>query len=282
VTNIGPSRATGVVVTVTRPVPTGPDIGATTEITGFTGCTRNADASGAALDSCTIGDIVDFAAPVEVTFTVALNVPPTIPATCPPATLLGGLSVSVNVDANTTCTTCPVTQTVPGSAYDVAPYADFETKITGPASASQGQAVTYAIQVTNLGPCPAPNSGFSADDLTNNGAGNLLTNQTIGGAGCGPGDDNWECTFGTIAPGEVRAFVYNYTMGQLPGSFYSTSVPFGGTAGSADIIDTGSANASASVATAVTNTPGGCNSAEGGGLLGVLGLLGFAIRRRFS
>jgi len=269
--NLGPSTATGVKLTVAKP--------AGTVLTGFGGCTRDEDATTTPptpLDSCTVPNVVDFTT-TTVTYTLEVPLPSPRPATCPagaiPATTVVVTATSTDpVSANNTATVGPATTN---------PYADFETKITGPASASQGQAVTYAIQVTNLGPCPAPNAGFSADNLTNNGPPFLLTNQTIGGAGCGPGDDNWECTFGTIAPGEVRAFVYNYTVAPLPGSFYSTAVPFGGTAGSADIPDTGN-KASASTATVVTGTPGGCNSAEGGGLVGVLGLLGFAIRRRFS
>ena len=263
--NLGPSTATGVKLTVTPP--------AGTVLTGFGGCTRDEDATTTPptpLDSCTVADVVDFTT-TAVKYTLKVPLPSPRPATCPagviPATAVVVTATSTDpVAANNAAIVGPGTTN---------PYADFETKITGPASASQGQAVTYTIQVTNLGPCTAPNAGFSSDGLSV-----ILENQTIAGAACNLTSADWECGLGDLAPNDPKGFVYNYTMGPLPGSYYSTAVPFGGTSGS-DIPDLGFTS-SAAVNTAVTNTPGGCNSAEGGGLVGVLGLLGFAIRRRFS
>ena len=287
VTNNGPSRATGVVVTVTRPNatatwpadPADPAITIPqTKITGFTGCTRIG-----VTDSCTIGDIPDFTpgvAPttVTVTFDVVVNLPPLMPTSCPSPALLGGLGVSVNVDENTSCEGCPLSATVPGDAYDLAPYAKLDTRVAGPASATQGQAITYTASVKNLGPCDAPNTIFTIDTL-----GGFLINQVIKGPDCVTiSEADGTCEFGTILPNATKALAVDYTVGALTPAinYYSTGQSFGGTATS-DILDPGSA-ASAVTTTVVTNTPGGCDSAGGGGLVGVLGLLAFAIRRRFT
>jgi hypothetical protein len=291
VTNNGPSRASGVVVTVTRP-----NAGLTwpadakdptktipqTEITGFTGCTRDKDADGAPLDSCTIGEIVDSTpegvpTEVEVTFDLVVNVPPLMPTSCPSSALLSGLGVSVDVDKNTSCAGCPANQTVPASAYDLAPYAKLSTAVSGPAVANQGQAVTYTASVTNLGPCAATGTKATITQ------GGFLTARAIKGTDCATIDQaKGKCTLGTIEANAAKALAVDYTVGELTPSvdFYSTGQTFTASAASG-ILDPGSKFKS-STTTVVTNTPGGCNSAAGGGLVGVLGLLAFAIRRRFT
>jgi uncharacterized repeat protein (TIGR01451 family) len=283
--NYGPSRATGVVVTVTRPNagetwPTADGVPAIpkTSITGFTGCTRIG-----VTDSCTIGTIPDFTPGVDptevvVTFDVVLNLPPLMPESCPSPSLLGGMGLSVDVDGDTFCEVCPVSRTLSADTFQVAPYAKLDTRVAGPASSSQGQAITFTASVKNLGPCAAPNAIFTIDT-----ADGYLLDQVIKGPDCLTiSQADGTCEFGPILPNATKALAVDYTVGALNPAvnYYSTGQSFGGTATS-DILDPGS-NMSAVTTTVVTNTPGGCDSAGGGGLVGMLGLLAFAIRRRFT
>jgi hypothetical protein len=238
---------------------------------------------------CEVPDIVD-AESAEVVFTINLQVPDPLPATCPDtATYLGTSTVTV-----TSTTTDPVADNNTASfTHTVKPYADLEATLEGPATANVGDLVDFTVTVKNLGPCDSAHvvvdtfqGGGPEDGSPLVGAGLRLQSS---GTPCADVTDAMECGLDTLRSGQSITFKKTYKVEELPSSLISTGDPNGieVTSNSTDpqndnsTDDPNGDNNSATTNTLVT-TSSGCSAS---GLaspalpLALAALLGF--RRRF-
>lgn len=288
------SSATNVTVTVAPPavvatghgIPTASTPPGIVTVTGGTNCTTS-DSTGTM--TCTIakisaGDVVD------VPFKVNLPVPtkldangkeaiPSDLADCPDEAanaFLGQLTVGV---AGTSATVTPA----PPADTKVSKYADLVAALDGPASATQGQTVTYTATVTNDGPCPAINVFVD----TTVGSGLLLQ------SGAGACTTDAQCSLGDMAPGQSTSFTKTYHVDTLRNNLTSTNNPNNITVHSGDSSDPTnviagtddpdtSNNSPATTTFVQTGAGGGCSSAGSAvpWATAVLGLLALSIRRR--
>jgi uncharacterized repeat protein (TIGR01451 family)/uncharacterized protein (TIGR03382 family) len=154
--------------------------------------------------------------------------------------------------------------------------ADLAVTIDGPATASQGQSITYHATVKNNGPCDATNVFV---DLIGD---PVLAFVSATGV-CSGGFPGGECAFNpiTLAVNATASFDVTLQFGSLPSDVYSGAVTAALEAGS-DLTDPVGDNNSAATMATWSKSSGGCSSTgDAGSAIGLVSLLGFAIRRRW-
>jgi uncharacterized repeat protein (TIGR01451 family)/MYXO-CTERM domain-containing protein len=279
------AAATGVTVTVPPPAITTPITGIPTAgspssiitVSGGTGCDTVA-ATGTM--TCTVGSIA-VGETVDVPFSVNLPVPtvldaggneviPSDPSACPTDTAGAHLGpVTATVAAATPATVAQA----PSAPTTVSKYADLSATLDGPATANQGQTVTYNATVTNNGPCPSENV------LVDTAVGSGLLLQS--GSGACTTDD--ECSLGTMNPGDSLSFTKTYKVDTLRNNLSTSNNPNDLTI-AADTDDPDSSNNAPGTTTQVQKGGGGgCSSAGSAApwVMAVFALLAIALRRRW-
>lgn len=271
VTNIGPSSAQGVALTITVP--------STATIAAATGCTLGKPAT-ATPDTypCEIGEISDISGSnvVNITFSVNYTIPKELPTTCPAATdTLGPITVAVATETTdpNAANNAPITLNTQVDAWT-----DLGVAVSAQSAASVGDDIAYEVTVVNNGPCPATRVVVK-DKL---GATNTSLEFQSSAGDCTADPFAEGCKWETLAAGESKRFVSTYKGGPQPASLTQTKLVLSLNV-SADQKDLVSKNDASAAGPVVKISTGGCSSAGMGepfGLLGVVALLGRRRRAR--
>lgn len=315
VTNNGPSHVTSFVVDATFTPPAAPYNGAIA-IGSVAGCVprgvctggTNASQACYALSECpdhtTAGTSchVTTSVPCKVTLAAPLisgagttvGIPVTVPlpaalpttvANCPTAATTVAATATVSdvlqnataVDGNAANNTATINTAI-------APFADLDTTIAGPANTGEGQAVQYTTTITNHGPCDV--TGLFSD-LTQPSTLTLTstscTNDLLGDAGC-------DLSTPDLAAGATRTWTSDWTVNNYPKSIFKAAIPMSVDAiWDQDVINgpdpadpTHSNAASMSTTVDLSSNEGGCSTGGAGTLLALLPLLALRFGRRRS
>jgi uncharacterized repeat protein (TIGR01451 family)/uncharacterized protein (TIGR03382 family) len=281
INNAGPSTARGVTAKMTAP--------AGLDVTAVDAACTTTDpaaipAAGAPVVTCTLADIPD-GGKAAVTFTVSIPLPnplPTDPSACPSAPVPDA-TVAVSATNAATVTRNASLDAVtaddppvpaPGDLPVVNPYADLGIDVQGPPTAKVGDVVTYAVIVTNNGPCTAQNvvvdnSGAAAGLIFQSGEGTCT-------------DTSATCKLGNLLAGSPPVtFKSTFKVDSLPSNLQSTNNPYP-VAVSSDTDDPNPDNDSSTARALTQTSSSGCSSGGPAGLATVALFLvsGLAIRRR--
>jgi len=268
ISNAGPSNATGVRLDATLP--------AGTRLSSIgTNCPPvNPPVNNVVTFPCNVG-VIDDGASVTVSFVVSLPVPTPYPTVCPPTTI-GNTSVvvtSTTLDPTPLDNSASVTNTV-------RPFADMAVTFTGPASANQGDTVTYQAVVTNRGPCPAPGATLRIP-VDSSGKPIIDPNGVIiFQSNSGDCTTAFPCALGTMDAGATKNVASTYIIDKVPKELRRTADPNTVNVRS-NIDDPISSNNTASVSTLVVNDVGcSATGSSAAGVGGLILLLVFARNRR--
>jgi len=270
VTNLGLNRVDGVTVDITIPADW-----------KWGGDKKLCTGTGAQVCTVEVGTLSDPPnEPTKVAFKAAPRFSDPPPSACAEGTALSAISATVVANG------IPATATDPGNPNTDPPgnntgsvggytlavgHADLVATFTGPASASQGQTLSFTGTVKNNGPCVATG----------------VVIQSGGSMAEGPSDDAtcvWnakgQCKIASLAVGASASFTASYVVPRFDKSAISGSVP-NSIEVSADQTDQVSSNNSQGTETLVDGDASvGCSTGGVPGALALLGLGLFAWRRR--
>ena len=254
------------------------------DVTAVSGCTPTAAA--VAADSffpCEVGTITDGAV-ANVDITLEQSLPDPLPATCDVTPVYDPVAVTVTttstdpVAANNAATITPV-----GVLWS---FADLEVTFTGAAHSADGVDQTYAVTVTNHGPCVSSDVWLYSDAY-----GSAPFVSATWDAICQNAGDDFEadgCQLGDLAVGQVVEFDKVYHIPSMPSAanslYHPLGVSLGGPVSALVTPDFSTGDNSAGLNTWVSQKGSGCSTAGAGGPTGLLalGALGLLFRRRRS
>lgn len=305
VTNNGPQIAYTVQVVATLPPGTNID-----PASQWTGCDSIATTV-AANDTCVFNQVEltnpPNTPPATATFSIDVAMPTPLPTACP--TVTADTLVVVSPAGTTLDSTGAIIPTTvdPGSSNNsasvtnpIAPAAILVINLDGWSGGyeqvvgAEGMLVVYNGTVQNLGPCVAPAVG-----IADNNSGQLNWVKNIGFLDNTQECAGSNCVVGDLAPGQTAEWTAEYTIAQLgsdiqnavPILWFTSAptaqvfIPIATPASTVNVDDPGNPqgtdlSTSTTTAFSVKGPNSSCSTFGSGGALGLVALLGLALRRR--